>query len=357
MSVITYLRIEDLEYPRNQLIRAAMREAGHSVRIVNRVKDGPKLLRMLKDFRNGMAAGHGSDVIVVPEFSLPFVPAAWLISRLRGATLVVDGFVGKYETVVEDWERASPRSLTALSCRMQDGIALGLSDLFLIDTDMRADAARKRSKGRKRVFTLPVGSPEWIRPEPPQKHDGGLTVLYSGGMLPLHGVPFFLEGLAQTKDTTTTLTMIAAAPEERLQELREEIERLGITDRCTLVEPTSHRGLIDIVKDHDVILGVFGDSPKARSVLANKVWQGLAAGRTVVTRSTPALSELATAGNLLIAVDTPAELAAQLDELAARRSDLPNDPGIADRLEEYVRTRFAEFLAALTPNSTKGSTR
>jgi glycosyltransferase involved in cell wall biosynthesis len=254
--------------------------------------------------------------------------------------------VGKYETVIEDWERASPRSVTALACRVVDAVALALSDVFLIDTDRRAQAVRRRSR-RSRVLTLPVGSPSWVRPEPLPPAAEGLRVLYSGGMLPLHGVPFVVRALSRT-DPAITLTLVIAAAPDRMAELHRSLDDLGLNDRCRFVSWLSHEELIRTVHEHDTVLGVFGDSPKARSVLANKLWQGLAAGRAVVTRSSPALAEIAgAAGPLLIPVDDEAQLADALDDLNRRRADLPYDPQIADRLEGYVQSRFDEFLAVI----------
>ncbi|WP_426623364.1 glycosyltransferase [Leifsonia sp. McL0607] len=346
MTKTTYLRVESRTYPRNQRIRTALVAAGHEVRVVDRESRGPKPLRMLRDFARGLAASRGSDIVVVPEFSLPFVPAAWLIAKLVRATLVVDGFVGKYETVIEDWQLASPRSLKALQCRLIDSVALALSDIFLIDTDERARAIRSRSP-RSRIMTLPVGSPDWVRPEPPAAAGDHLRVLYSGGMLPLHGVPFLLRALAQS-DQSIILTMVGDAAPERTAELHATIRRLGLVDRIVFVPWLSHEELIRTVHEHHVVLGVFGDSPKARSVLANKLWQGLAAGRPVVTRSSAALEEIeGTAGPFLLAVEDEADLTRTLDALNAQRTDLPYDPAIADALELYVQSRFDEFTAAI----------
>lgn len=349
---VVYLRVEDRTYPRNEGIRRGLEQAGYEVHVIDRVSSGPKPMRLLRDVLNGVRAARGSTHVVVPEFSLPFVPAAWVIARLARATLVVDAFVGKYETVVEDWARARPGSIRASWCRFVDRTAVRLADIAVIDTDVRAAALRERAGTRTRVLTLPVGSPAWIRPHPRPHHDH-LRVLYSGGALPLHGIPFFLRGLAQTTLTSTRLTLILAAPPERLAEFRDLADRLGILDRCTFVEPVTHTELIRIVGEHDVVLGVFGDSTKAQTVLANKVWQGLAAGRTVVTRTSPALAEIAAiAGPLLIGVPDEGALADELDRLAGSRDHLPDDPGIADRLDAYVQRRFAEFLAALTPKGT-----
>ncbi|MBO1737185.1 hypothetical protein [Leifsonia sp. TF02-11] len=347
MSRIVYLRVEDRNYPRNERIRASLGQAGHDVVVVDRVTSGPKPIRLLRDFARGLRASLGSSHVVVPEFSLPFVPAAWLIARVAGARLVVDAFVGKYETVVEDWGRARPGSLRARWCSLVDRTAARLADLLLIDTDARAETLRSRAGKNTSVFTLPVGSPAWIRPQPrPQNTE--LRVLYSGGALPLHGIPFFLRGLAETRRTATRLTLVLAAPAVRLESFRALADDLGILDRCEFVEPVSHGELIRVVGEHDVVLGVFGDSPKARTVLANKVWQGLAVSRTVVTRSGPALAEIADiAGPLLIGVPDECALAEALDRLAAQHDHLPDDSGIADRLEAYVQRRFDDFLTAL----------
>lgn len=344
---IAYLRVEDRTYPRNERIRRALERAGHPVRVVDRVSSGPKPIRLLRDLLNGFRAARGSSHLIVPEFSLPFVPAAWLIAKFVGARLVVDAFVGKYETVVEDWGSARPGSIRALWCRYVDWTAVRLADIVLIDTDARAALLRRRAGKNTRVFTLPVGSPAWIRPQP-RPHNDELRVLYSGGALPLHGIPFFLRGLADTRIAAIRLTLILAAPPERLQGFRDLADDLQILDRCEFVEPVTHAELIRIVGEHDVVLGVFGDSPKARTVLANKVWQGLASGRTVVTRSGPALSEIEEiAGPLLVGVADESALADTLDRLAEHRDDLPDDPGIADRLDAYVEHRFDEFLTAL----------
>lgn len=352
---VVYLRVEDRAYPRNERIRQALHGAGHAVHVVDRVSSGPKPLRLLRDFVNGLRAARGSSHVIVPEFSLPFVPAAWLIARLVGAQLIVDAFVGKYETVVEDWGSVRPGSLRAGWCRYVDGTSARLADILLIDTDARAAILQRRAGKSTRVFTLPVGSPAWIRPQP-QPHNAQLRVLYSGGALPLHGIPFFLRGLAETTVTTSRLTLILAAPTERLQEFRGLADDLGVLDRCEFVDPVTHAELIRIVGEHDVVLGVFGDSPKARTVLANKVWQGLASGRTVVTRSGPVLSEIAdVAGPLLIGVADERALAEALDRLAQRRGGIPDDPGIADRLEAYVNSRFDAFLTALEPVGVLGS--
>jgi len=98
----------------------------------------------------------------------------------------------------------------------------------------------------------------------------------------------------------------------------------------------------------DVVLGIFGASTKAGGVIANKVWQGLAAGRTVLTRRSDALNEIAEiVGPALWQVPEgdPRAIASALREIWRSRVNQPGSP--AQELERYVEEQFLEFADVL----------
>jgi glycosyltransferase involved in cell wall biosynthesis len=352
---IVQLRVEDRAYPRNERIRRHLEESGHTVSVHERADSGPKPVRVLKDLVAIVRRTRQADVLVLAEFSLSFVPFVWLMARLRGIPLVVDGFVGKYETAIEDWKLASARSLTALWCRAFDRAGVRLADAYLIDTEARAEAIRVKYGRENLVFALPVGAPSWIHAAAPSARTGscGLKALYFGGNIPLHGLPKALQGL-QTASAEVTLQLVLSGPREAVDAT---IDDLGIGDRCTFLPPMPHRDLVERIQATDVCLGIFGDSPKARGVVANKVWQGLAAGRPVITRRTPATEELAAvAGDLLILVDDVPGLARALDTLNAATA-LPYDPDIDARLDAWVRFRFAALTDWLDDARRRRATR
>lgn len=332
---VVQLRVHDTGYPRNVRVREHLEASGFRVRVSARRDGGPKALRLVADAVTIWRATRGADAAILSEFSLPFVPVARLATRLRGIPLIVDGFVRKYETAIEDWGYASERSLRARLLRMVDALSVRWADLYLIDTEVRAESIRAAHGTTTPVLGLPVGAPVWIRPRPPREPDGALRILYFGGNIPLHGLPFALEALEGT-DPRITLDLVSYGPREPV---REVIERAGIADRCVFHDTMSHRELLERIFDADVVLGIFGDSTKARTVVANKVWQGLAAGRIVVTRRTPAVEELVPiAGDTLVLADDRAELTAAYERL--RAAPPRADPAIADRLESFVTQRF-----------------
>lgn len=350
---VAYLRVEDPGYPRNARIREALERAGAEVTVLRRARSGTKPLRILRDAAAILRSARTADVYVLAEFSLAFTPLAWLVARLSGAVLVVDGFVGRYETVVEDWGLVSPGSLAARWYRAVDRVAVTASDVYLVDTKVRADGLAARHRGA-RIRSLPVGAPAWAVAAEPSPHDA-LRLLYYGSYLPLHGLPTVVDALALLGDGVE-LTLVGEAEHAGGEtDTRAAAERLGVLDRCAFLPPVAAPELARLIAQHDVVLGVFGSSAKASGVIANKVWQGLACGRTVVTRESAALDEIRhlVAPRQLLTV--PADDAASLaDRIATWRRDGGSDdagtvPGAETgaRLSRYVDREFSAFLAEL----------
>lgn len=292
-------------------------------------------------------ASRGADVVLLSEFRISHAAVAWAVARLRRSTFVVDHFVGLHETVVEDHGAVRPGGLRARRLAFLDGLSLRLADLCVTDTAVRA--ARLSTRARREVFPLPVGAPEWIAPSTTPS-DGGaqrLQFLYAGNYLPLHGVDRIADlfsGIAAR--CPARMTFIGAGPARPAVEDR--MREAGLSDRCAFVDPVPPDVLAREIACADVVFGVFGDSAKARSVVPNKVWQGLAAGKVVVTQDTEAVRELQpVVGRALVLVDRAAPRAG--DVLADVRAALGRTP-VGDAraaLEAFVATSFERFGDAL----------
>jgi hypothetical protein len=110
--------------------------------------------------------------------------------------------------------------------------------------------------------------------------------------------------------------------------------------------------LADHVRAADIVMGVFGSSDKAKSVIPNKVWQGLACGAIVVTQRSPALEEIeAIVGEQLVQTESTVDEIAKHIEIALRRARTLDTSDSSCALEAYVRKRFEEELgeALATP--------
>ena len=110
--------------------------------------------------------------------------------------------------------------------------------------------------------------------------------------------------------------------------------------------PISYDALPERIAQAHFVLGIFGATPKAERVIPNKVFQGLASGRPVVTRQAPSYPEPViqeTASGLLwVPAADPNALARCLTELAA------SAPAHWQRLGEAARTTFLRHFNETT---------
>ena len=344
--------VHDTGYPRNVRVRAHLeRQLGASVVVAPRSRAAGRLRRAIDDVRSLVRGARQADVVLLSEFRLSHAPLAWLVARLQGAALVVDGFVGQYETAVDDWRRVSPASPAALRFRVLDAAAVRCADLYLIDTEPRAAEIVRRHGPSEAVVPLAVGAPAWATWQPPAPPHDALRVLYYGGYIPLHGVDLVVDALTLIgARRRVEVVLVGDGPARRAVEAR--VRRAGLGDRCTFVDAVPEGELLAHIARADVVLGVFGSSAKARGVVANKVWQGLACGRTVVTQRSSALDDVRCAAGGLLVQTEPASASSIADALVgaplAHQAESPRD--VAERLESVVQRsydRFTDHLSAL----------
>jgi len=208
-----------------------------------------------------------------------------------------------------------------------DQFAEHRSSCILIDTDENLANVFDKSK----AVVVPVGvSTRWLKNATKNRtSDGPLRVCYFGAFTPLHGVAVIADAIFQLKDSDIRWTLIG-----RGQEFDTIFERLNHQSNVTWIDWLEESQLIEIVAQHDICLGVFGQSAKAMSVTPTKVFQGAAAGCAILTSDTPPQRAMLGAG----AVFVPPHDA---DELVAALRALIRDRALVNKLGEEA-TCFAQ---------------
>ncbi len=317
----------DPEYPRNAIIRKGLVRCGVSVaecRVHHRWKVVRRYPALLWRYAK---CGRGGKILFVPDFRHKDVPLAWILARLSGKRCVFDPLVSRYETRVLDRGDAAEGSLQSWHNRNIDRLSFRLPDLILTDTDAHGLFFREEYDVHPgKVRTLHIGyDDELFEARAHSGVDGSLRVLFYGTYLPLHGADVIVEAARLLPDAVT-FTLIGEG--QTYREVRSRAEGLAPA-RITFRPMVPSAKLVDAIASSDVVLGIFGVTPKARVVIPNKVYQALAVGRAVVTADTPAVREIFTDGEHLLTV--PAGDAAALARCIER---LYRDPALRSRLAE-----------------------
>jgi glycosyltransferase involved in cell wall biosynthesis len=362
IRAVAYFGTYDPDYPRSAVVIAGLRELGVAVYEVRAPLPDLKAAEMATvrgaaTLAGALTGAHVRlarqlqgrvpvDALVVGYPGHLMVPLGRAVAGLLRAPLVFDPLVSLWDTFADDRGLVGRSGLPARAVRAVDAAAFRLPDLVLADTGAHAGYYRSAfGLPEGRLAVVPVGA----LPEPAA--DGTcrsllegepLTVFQYGKWSPLHGADVVIAAAEMLRDEP--FRFVLAGEGQLSAPLRADIAARRLTNVEWLGSLTAG-ALRTRTLAADVCLGVFGSSAKAARVVPNKVFDGLACGRPVVTADTPGVRELLTQGEdaLLVPAADPAALGQALRSL--------RDPAVRGRLGTAALTLYRR---SLTPEAVAG---
>lgn len=337
MNHVCFFGAYDRRYPRNRILREGLRRAG--VDVLEAWVPERRALRRYPALATAFArVARASQLVVVPEFRHKDVPLARLVCGRR--PLIFDPLVSRHDTLVDDWRLHRRGSPQARWNKNIDASALRLADRVLCDTWAHGALFESLGAARSKLRRVLVGAEDAFFAVPPPPPEPPVRLVYIGGFLPLHGVPVLINAAGMLERRAARL------PEFRIQLVGRGIEfeeALALAARLAL-ERLDFTGVTDygdaprVLADAHVALGAFGAGEKAGRVIPHKVYQGLAAGRPVVTGDGPGLREVLTPEEHLIAVPR-----GDAEALAAALERVIEDSALRARIGAAGRARALEI--------------
>ncbi len=335
---LTFFGGYDPDYPRNRIIRNGLIKIGckvSSCRVNSRWKVHHRYPALLTEWLRMKERGH---IIFVPDFRHKDVPLAWLLAKMSRRKLVFDPLVSRYVTRALDRRDINNNSPQAWHNLNIDRISMKLPHLVLADTESHAGYYR-------RIFNLPsssvrvlyLGYDDSIFRHTPLTYGNSKTrILFYGSYLPLHGVETIVEAARLLDREDVVFNLVGGG--QTYPGVREKAEYIS-GERINFIPEVNEDRLCRYIADSDIVLGIFGRTPKAGMVIPNKVYQAMAVGRVVITSDTSAIRECFEPGEHLITVPAgdPVALNKSIKRLL-QRPDLRRK--LAEQGGRYVRRRF-----------------
>lgn len=264
---------------------------------------------------------------------------ARMLSWRRHKPLVFDVLMSLH-LILEERGIAASSPLTArLACWVERG-ACKMADRIILDTKPYCEYfCRKHHLSPDNFRFAPLGADEraYHPCDKPVVSSSTLKISYHGQFVPLHGVEHIVEAAHILRDRasiqfefvgegTTKSAAAAMAARYALQ----NVSFTGWVDKSDLAQRLSAA---------DICLGVFGATQQARYTVPNKIWEGLAMRKAVITGDTPATRDLLTHERHLYLCEL-----ANPESLAQAILRLYDDPALRERLArqgyEYWRKNF-----------------
>jgi glycosyltransferase involved in cell wall biosynthesis len=360
MSILGFGTYDRARHPRIAVVLAGLEEHGDHVCEANApldlsTEDKVEMLRRPWSLHRLLRR--------LPRCWVAAAGQAWRCRRSRATDAVIVGYMGHLDVLIARLlfpgdhivldlmifasDTAADRRLGGRTVRLVlgllDHLAVMAATTVMVDTGQHLELLPERQRGKGIV--VPVGAERaWFqarRPRDQADPDRAVRVVFYGLFTPLQGAPVVGEALALLGGCDgLEFTMIGTG-----QERASARSRATGNPRVTWVDWVPSHQLPTVVAAHDVCLGIFGTSAKARRVVPNKVYQGAAAGCAVITSDTPPQREaLGDAGWFVTPGDASA-LAHALRQLAGDRPQLRRLQEAAQRVSDSRFTPGAAVTA------------
>jgi glycosyltransferase involved in cell wall biosynthesis len=227
------------------------------------------------------------DVLIVGYPGHLDVFLARLLSWLRRKPLVWDIFMSIY-LIARERRLDRHSRLTVNVIRWLERFACRLPNLLILDTaDYVAwfEAAHGVPTGRFRLVPTGVDDRVFKPLFTMRVGDGMFRVVYYGSFIPNHGVEHIVEAARLLVDNDhIQFELIGQGPEKEMA--IDLIQRHKLSN-VTFVDWLDQEELVQRVSTADVCLGAFGVTPQSMMTIQNKIYEGMAMGKPVITGDSP----------------------------------------------------------------------
>lgn len=271
----------DPDYSRNRILRPLLPRLGW------RIVDFHPAISAVADLEAWLRRLPKPDLVWVPCFRQRDLAAARRWSRARGIPLLFDPLISAYDKQVYERTKFPPASREAQRLHAWEQSLFSSADIVLADTQAHADYyAQEFGLDPARLEVVFVGAEEPLfHPAPLPDHTDGspIEVLFYGSFIELQGPEVIVEAARRYQGPPVRWVLLGEGP---LRNLCKEKAR-GLAN-VVFEDWLPYTQLAGRIHRADILLGVFGMSAKASRVIPNKVFQSLACGRPVITRTSSA---------------------------------------------------------------------
>lgn len=245
-------------------------------------------IRVARQIRSHGKRETGIDGIVLTKFNVSMLPIVWWYARKHDCPLVYDLFVSLYRTA----EMRGVNRLIVWGLRTLERLLLPLATHYTVGTNQFIDLySDLYDLPAEKFVRLPPGADEeWYHPIEDATEREPFTVLYWGNFLPHHGLQPIVDAAEELSERAPEIEIVFVGDGPLTDEIEREVADRGLGNvRFEGFVPMED--LQEWIATSQISLGVFSDDVRALSSITNKVSEGVAMRRPVLTERSPAIEE------------------------------------------------------------------
>ncbi len=327
---VCYFGFYKPDYSRNRIFISGLRKNGVKVIECGTAKTG--VAKYFDLIKKHWQIRKQYDLMIV---GFPGQQCVILASLLTRKKIVFNALVSLYDSLVFDRKQITKKSWKAKYFWFLDWLSCKFADKIVLDTYEHINYFVKEFRiDKKKFIRVLVGSDdEVIKPTEAEKKDQTFTVHFHGSYIPLQGVEYILGAAKVLKDKGVNFNIVGSKIKNLFGDGHKEYQNINFIPNVPYDDLKKYMGLAD------VCLGIFGETPKSRRVIANKVYEALAVGQALITSESPATRELFTDKSDVLLCKV-----ANSEDLADKILMLKNDQNLRDKIAKEGYNLFVNNL-------------
>ncbi len=247
------------------------------------------------------------------------VPLAILLGKIFNKKVTFDPCFSLYDTNIYDLNILSKDSLYAKLLYRYEKWIFNSVNLIIADTRFQKEYYCKLFDiAKSKVEVVCIGANDRLYKKLPTRSSKKTLVTYYGMYNPLHGVQYLIESANIVKDNKD-ISYECIGVGQTYADAANLAKRLRLTNVKFL--ELREKEAIPYLTRADIFVGFLADSPTVKKQIPNKVFQGLALGKTILTARSPAIESELENNNSVILVNPgdSADIARKIIELSKNK--------------------------------------
>jgi len=290
------------------------------------------------------------DAIFVPYPSYLDGWIGCILGKLKHKKVIIDGFLGIYDTIVRDRKIFKEESLIAQIIWQYEKLFLSSADHILVDTQLNGEMLQKDydlPKGKIKI--IPVGIDEDLWKPVKLPDTSKFKVIFWCTFIPLHGADIVAKAAHLLEKQRPDIEFLIIGTGQLSNNFDKLLKKLQLSNLKWISQFIPLKSIYALTKEAHCCLGIFGNTDKTDRVIPYKVYQALACDRPVITARTQASQALFTDKKdiLLVSPGNPIELANAI-------LSLHQDPLFAAEIGKKGRFLYEKYLSCAAINQKIG---
>lgn len=272
----------DPEYSRNRLVRKLFERQGIGIEYFH------PLASQTGHVEAYLHRLNRPDLIWVPCFRHRDIFSASQWARKWKVPLVVDPLISAFEKEVYEKKKWPPGSRRAERKRFNETALFARTSRVVADTPAHGEFFRRYlDVPENKIDILYVGAEtDLFRPTSMQPISPPFEVLFYGSFIQLQGTETIIEAALKSQQLNARWVLLGEGDCKAENKFRAR----GASN-IAFESWVPYDRLPERISKANILLGIFGDTPKAELVIPNKVYQAMASARPVITRQADAYPE------------------------------------------------------------------